>query len=145
VTLFHHHGGREGEYLAGFSIRQGQSAAGLAWKPRDGQAREIRVFCSTQGVVADGVDPTADRRQRLVYQGSALSARLGNDHRGDDVAYYYPDDIVYHYSIFVRGDDGDWHLQLTAAAKPRSVGFWECPGRQRDDDSSPERRAILVP
>jgi hypothetical protein len=127
VTLFHHYGGRDGECLSRFSIRQGQSAAGLDWKPRDGQAREIRVFFSTQGVVADGVDPTTDRRQRLVYQGSGPNARVGDDRDRGDIAYYYPDDILYHYSVFVRGDDGGWHLQLTATTEPRSVALWEEP------------------
>lgn len=141
MTLFQHRGGRDGEYLARFSIRQGQNAAGLTWEPRDGQAREIRVFFSTQGVVADGVDPTADRRQQLVYQGSGQSARLGDDRRSGDVAYYYPDGIVYHYSIFARGDDGDWHLQLTATAKPRSVSAWECPDGHRDGDGHQEAAA----
>jgi len=127
VTLFHHCRGRDNEYLSRFSIRQGQSAAGLDWKARGGQAREIRVFFSTRSVVADGVDPTTDHHQRLVYQGSGPKARVGDDRGGSGIAYYYPDDILYHYSVFARGDDGDWHLQLTATAEPRSVAFWESP------------------
>ena len=134
MALFLHHAGSDGELVTSFHIRQGDRAAGLEWTLRDGSEREILVFQSTEGVVGDGVDPTIDHRQRVVYQGSGLAARVDDD-LSDDVAYSYRDDIRYHYSVFARGDDGDWYLQLAATVAPRSVRSWQCRGRQGDDET----------
>ena len=134
MALFHHHAGSDGELVTSFHIRQGDRAAGLDWTLRDGSGREILVFQSTHGVVGDGVDPTIDHRQRVVYQGSGLAARVDDD-LSDDIAYSYCDDMRYHYSVFARGDDGDWYLQLAATVAPRSVRSWQCKGRQSDDEN----------
>ena len=93
MALFLHHAGSDGELVTSFHIRQGDRAAGLEWTLRDGSEREILVFQSTDGVVGDGVDPTIDHRQRVVYQGSGLAARVDDD-LSDDVAYSYRDDIA---------------------------------------------------
>lgn len=127
MTLFNHHGGTDTQYITRFQIRQGDRSAGLSWEMRDGQRREVLVYQSMQGFVDDDHDPTDDYRQRLVYQGSDLHTRLNDAGPSDDIAYYYPDDIAYYYSVFARGVDGDWYLQLTEKAAPRSVGSWQCP------------------
>ena len=132
MALFHHRSGSDGEFVTTLHIRQGAHAAGLDWTLRDRWAREILIFRSTEGVVRDDVDPTTDHRQRVVYQGRGLDARV-DDNLGDNVAYYYPDDIHYYYSVFAMGDDGDWYLQLTATAVPRSLNFWRRPGGHSDD------------
>jgi hypothetical protein len=136
VTLFHHHGGTDGQYICRLQIRQGDRSAGLSWEMRDGQPREVLVFQSMQGFVENDGDPTGDFRQRLVYQGSDLHVRLGDVDPSGDVAYYYPDDIAYYYSVFAKGDDGDWHLQLTKKAAPRSVGCWLCADSESDGKPS---------
>ena len=127
MTLFHHVAGADTQYIAQFHTRQGDRAAGLSWEMRDGRPREVLVFQSTRGVVEDGVEPTADEGQWLVYQGTETHARLTDSIGSDDVVYYYPDSIAYYYSVFARGDDGHWYLQLTERAKPRSVGHWYRP------------------
>jgi hypothetical protein len=136
VTLFHHHGGTDSQYINRFQIRQGDRSAGLSWEMRDGQPREVLVFQSMQGFVENDDDPTGDFRQRLVYQGSDLHVRLNDADPSGDVAYYYPDDIAYYYTVFAKGDDGDWHLQLTVTAAPRSVGYWQRPGSEGDGKPS---------
>ena len=138
MTLFRHHGGTDSTYISQFHIRQGDRAAGLSWSLVDGPPREVLVFQSTQGFVEDVADPRADDRQQLVYQGTELHARLTDAGLSDDVAYHYPDDIAYYYSVFARGDDGAMHLQLVARATPRSVGSWTSPGREGDDQISSE-------
>jgi hypothetical protein len=130
MTLFHHHGGFDSQYIAQFQIRQGDRSAGLSWKLRDSRPREVLIFQSTLGFVEDDVDPISDDRQRLVYRGTELNARLTDAVLTDDIAYYYPDDMSTYYSVFARGDDGNVHLQLVAQAMPRSVGSWECPGSE---------------
>ena len=105
---------------------------------RDRQPREVLVLQSTQGFVADGVDPTADDRQRLVYRGTEPHARLTDGSVNNDVAYYYPDDFSYYYSVFARGDDGNLHLQLTVRAAPRSVGSWQRPDSDSEESESPQ-------
>ena len=127
MTSFHHDAGIDTQYITRFQIRQGDRSAGLSWEVRDGHHREVLVFQSMQGFVEDGNDPTGDYRQRLVYQGGDLQARLADADSSADVAYYYPDEIAYYYSVFARGDGGDWYLQLTVKAAPRSVGFWQRP------------------
>lgn len=127
MTLFHHHGGIESEYITQFHIRQGDRAASLSWSLRDSQPREVLIFQSARGFVDDDVDPIGDNRQQLVYQGSDLNARLSDAGLTDDLAYYYSDDFTNYYSVFVRGDDGNLHLQLIVIATPRSVGSWRRP------------------
>lgn len=138
MTLSYHHGGTDSRYITQFDIRQGDRAAGFSWELRDGQPREVLVFQSTQGFVEDDVDPVSDDRQRLVYQGSELHARLSDADLSDDLAYYYPDDFSYYYSVFARGDDGNLHLQLTVRATPRSVGSWQGPSCEGDDEGPME-------
>lgn len=130
MTQFHHHAEPDTRYIAGFHVRQGDRAAGISWEMRDGRPREVLVFQSTRGVVEVGVEPTVDDRQSLVYQGTDSQATLTDSSGSDDIAYRYPDSIVYYYSVFARGDDGHWYLQLTEAAKPRSVGHWRRPDRE---------------
>ncbi len=127
MALWHRHGGTDTEYIMRFQIRQGDRSAGLSWEMRDGRAREVLVFQSMQGFVEDDGDPTGDYRQRIVYRGSDLHVRLNDAGPGDDIAYYYPDDIVYYYSVFARGVDGNWYLQLTEKASPRSLRYWQRP------------------
>jgi hypothetical protein len=136
VTLFHNHAGADAHYIAQFAIRQGDRSAGLSWEMRDGQRREVLVFQSMQGFVDGGHDPTGDYRQRLVYQGSEPHARLNDAGESNDIAYHYPDDIAYYYSVFARGVDGDWYLQLTEKAAPRSVGCWQYPDSEGDGKPS---------
>jgi hypothetical protein len=126
------HGGNEGEYIVQFQIRQGDRSAGLSWEMRDGQAREVLILQSTQGFVPDGVDPTANDRQRLVYRGTERQARLADD-ASTDIAYRYCEGIVYYYSVFARNDIGSWSLQLTKTAAPRSVGLWQRQGRECEE------------
>jgi hypothetical protein len=130
VTPFHQRGGTDGHYVNRFEIRQGDRSAGLSWEMRDGQPREVLVFQSMQAFVEDDHDPTDDYRQRLVYQGSELHARLTDADPSGDIAYHYPDDIAYYYSVFAKGDEGDWHLQLTEKAEPRSVRYWQRPNSE---------------
>ena len=134
MTPFHHHGGIDTQYISRFQIRQGDRSAGLSWEMRDGdgQPREVLVFQSMQRFVENDGDPTGDFRQRLVYQGNDLHIRLSDADPSGDIAYYYPDDISYYYSVFAKGDDGDWICSYKKAA-PRSVGYWQRPdseGRQ---------------
>jgi hypothetical protein len=136
VTPFNHHDGSGAEYITQFHIRQGDCSASLAWDVRDARPREVLILRSTQGFVEDGVDPTGDDHQRLVYQGTDLYARLIDAGSTRDLSYRYSNDIAYYYSVFVRGDDGNWHLQLTKTAAPRSVSHWLGPGREG------ERRAV---
>jgi hypothetical protein len=139
MTLFHHHGGIDSQYITQFHIRQGDRAAGLSWRLRDRQPREVLIFQSARGFVDDDVDPTGDGRQQLVYQGTDLNARLSDTDLADDLAYYYSDDFTNYYSVFVRGDDGNLHLQLIAIATPRSVGSWQRP--DFDTSESPQEIA----
>jgi hypothetical protein len=127
VTLFHHHSGIESQYVTHFHTRQGDRSVGLAWDLRDKRPREVAVFRSTQDFVEDGVDPTGDDRQRLVYQGSELHARLSDDSLTNDIAYYY--------SVFAKGDDGNWHLQLTDTVAPKSESHWRREGYTDDGES----------
>jgi hypothetical protein len=85
------------------------------------------VFRSTQGFVEDEVEPTSDERQRLVYQGSDLHAKMTGDSLTNDIAY--------DYSVFARGEDGNWHLQLTDAVAPRSESHWQLAGYAGDGAS----------
>ena len=138
MILFHHHGGSESGYITQFQIRQGDRSASLSWELRDRRPREILVFESIHGFVEDDADPTADHGQRLVYQGSDLHARLtGAGASDNDVGYRYPDDIVYYYSVFARGDDGNPHLQLIVTAAPRSVGCWVRADSVPEESESP--------
>ena len=77
VASFHQRGGRDDQFVTSFHIRQGDRVAGLAWTLRDARVREILVFQSTEGFVDDGVDPTIDRRQRVVYQGTGSRRQSG--------------------------------------------------------------------
>ena len=126
MTVFHRQSGIDSEYVTGFQIRQGDRSANLAWGLRDSEPREVLVFRSTQGFVEDGVDPAGDYRQRLVYQGNDLHARLTDASLANDIAYYY--------SVFAKGDGGDWHLQLTETVAPRSESHWTRPGFSDDDE-----------
>ena len=132
MAEFHHHCGGDGQFVTSFRIRQGDRAAGLEWTLRDGWTGEILIFRSTEGIVGDGVDPTLDHRQRVVYQGTGRDARVDDD-LSHNIAYRYRDDIRYFYSVFARNDDGDWTLQLTATAAPRSLNFWQQPDGHTDD------------
>ncbi len=85
------------------------------------------MFRSTQGFVEEDVDPQGDERQRPVYQGSDLHVRLTDRSLTNDIAYYY--------SVFARGDDGDWHLQLTDTVAPRSESHWQRAGFAGDGES----------
>ena len=89
--------------------------------------------------------PSADDRQRLVYPGHR-AARQTDATAGfsNDIAYYYPDDFSYYYSVFARGDDGNLHLQLTVRAAPRSVGSWQRPGCEGDDESPQETGDVEI-
>jgi hypothetical protein len=132
MTQICQHGSSEDEYIVQFQIRQGDRSAGLSWEMCDGQAREVLVLQSTQGFVLDGVDPTTNDRQRLVYRGTERQARLADD-ASTDIAYRYCEGIVYYYSVFARNDTGGWSLQLTETAAPRSVGLWQRRGREREE------------
>ncbi len=127
MSLFHHQSGIESQYITHFHVKQGDRLAGFAWDLRDDTPREVLVFRSTQGFVEEGVDPTGDERQRLVYQGSDLHAKLSDAGLTNDIAYYY--------SVFARGDDGHWHLQLTDTVAPKSESHWRRPGYDGDGDS----------
>ncbi len=127
MSVFHHHSGIDTQYITHFHVRQGDRSAGLAWDLRDKKPREVLVFRSTQGFVEEDVDPQGDERQRPVYQGSDLHVRLTDRSLTNDIAYYY--------SVFARGDDGDWHLQLTDTVAPRSESHWQRAGFAGDGES----------
>ena len=126
MGLFHHHSGIESEYITHFRVDHGNREADLTWDLRDQHGRDVVVFRSEQGFVAEGTDPTADDRQTLVYQGRERHVRLSDEHLTNDVAYYY--------SIFARGDDGDWHLQLTDTVAPHGAGEWRRSGQADRDE-----------
>ncbi len=127
MTLFHHHGGIDGEYITQFHIRQGDRSASLSWRLRDSQPREVLIFQSARGFVDDDVDPIGDDRQQLAYQGTDLNARLSDAVQRDDLAFYCSDDFTNYYSVFVRSGDGNLYLQLIVIATPRSIGSWHRP------------------
>ena len=127
MTLFHHHSGTESEYIPHFRVSQGDQAAGLAWDLRDDRPRDVLVFRSRLGFVEEGVDPTADDRQTLVYQGADRHVKLTDQHLINDIAYYY--------SVFAAGDDGAWHLQLTDTVAPQSSSHWRRAGCDDEGDS----------
>jgi len=127
VTLFHHHSGIDSEYITHFHITHGDHAAGLAWDLRDRRPREVMVFRSTQGFVEDGVEPTGDYRQTLVYKGADGHVKLTDASLTNDIAYYY--------SVFAAGDDGEWHLQLTDTVAPKSSSHWKRAGCVDDGES----------
>lgn len=116
MAEFHHHCGGGGVFVTSFRIRQGDRAAGLEWTLRDGWAREILIFRSTQGIVGDGVDPTLDHRQRVVYQGTGRDARVDDD-LSHDIAYHYRDDIRYYYSVFAPSRGADLETAPRAVSK----------------------------
>ncbi len=127
MNLFHHDGGIESQYITHFHARQGDRTAGLAWDLRDKQAREVIVFRSTQGFVDEALDPTADDRQTVVYQGTDTHVKLTETNLTNDVAYYF--------SVFAKGDDGHWQLQLTDTVAPNGESHWNHPGHDGDGDS----------
>jgi len=127
VTLFHHRSGIEGEFITHFHAGHGDHAAGLAWDLRDDRPREVMVFRSAQDFVEEGVDPTTDDRQTLIYRGSDRHVKLTDENLTNDVAYYY--------SVFAAADDGAWHLQLTDTVAPSSSSHWHRGGYEVDDDS----------
>jgi hypothetical protein len=127
MGLFHHHAGIESEYITHFHIAHGDREAGLAWDLRDGDTREIAVFRSAQGFVEEGVDPMTDGRQTLVYQGADRHVRLVDQHLENGIAYYY--------TVFARGDDGDWHLQLTDTVAPEGSSHWKRAGYEGESES----------
>ena len=126
------HGDSEDEYIVQFQIRQGDRSAGLSWEMCDGQAREVLILQSIQGFAPDGVDPTTNDRQRLVYQGTERRARLADD-ASTDITYRFCEGIVYYYSVFARNDTGGWSMQLTVTAAPRSVSLWQRQGREGEE------------
>jgi hypothetical protein len=132
MGLFHHQTGIESEYITHFHISHGDHAVGLAWNMRDGAPREVMVFRSTQGFAEEGVEPTGDYRQTLVYSGSAGHVKLNDTSLVNDIAYYY--------TVFARGDDGEWHLQLTDTVSPGGASHWRRAGY--DDDGAGLQAAI---
>ena len=132
MSLFHHRSGIDSEHVVHFHVSHGDHAAGLAWDLRDETPREIAVFRSTQGFVEEGVDPTGDDRQTLVYRGSDRHVKLTDQDLTNDIAYYY--------SVFAAGDDGAWHLQLTDTVAPGgSASHWHRAGCGDRDDVSLQR------
>jgi len=127
MSLFHHHPGIESQYLTHFHVKQGNHTAGLAWDLRDAQPREVTVFRSTQEFVQEDVDPTTDHRQKVVYQGADTHVKLTETDLTNDVVYYF--------SLFAKGDDGHWHLQLTDTVAPNGESHWNSPGHDGDGDS----------
>jgi len=111
-------------YLERFDIRQGDRAAELAWSLSDSRPHEVRIYRSYRSFVSD-VDAAGEAGQLLVYQRKGSRARFGDASRNGDIVYRYAPEIAYYYSMFIRADDGRWHLQLRVAAQPHSVGHWE--------------------
>jgi hypothetical protein len=127
MSLFHHHGGIDSEYITHFHVSHGDQSAGLAWNLRDGEPREVMVFRSAQGFVEEGVEPTGDDRQALVYRGSDTHVKLTDTSLVNNVAYYY--------SVFAAGDDGGWHLQLTDTVAPQASSHWKRAGCEDDSEN----------
>jgi hypothetical protein len=130
MALFHHHSGAESEYITRFHISHGDYEATLAWDQRDDRERAIMVFRSTQGFVEEGVEPTDDGRQELVYRGADRHVKLTDHNLASDVVYYY--------SVFAQGDDGEWHLQLTDTVSPGGAPHHWSRGPAGDADSLQE-------
>jgi hypothetical protein len=133
VTLFEHDVEAAHDYLDRLEIRQGDRDAELEWTLRGGE-REVRIYRSLRGH-ADGAEPPESAHgaeptgsdQLLVFEGSTPAARLAGASDEASPVYRVSADIVSHYSIFARDDDGTWRLQLRVAAAPCSVGRWRRP------------------
>lgn len=114
------------QYLAHFQASRRERAVVLTWSLRD-EAREVLVLSSTQGFAEQDISPTGDLRQQVIFQGRALHFRLIDASQADDVACCY--------AVFAKGDDGNWHLQLTETVEPTSESRWKRTNYDADSES----------
>ena len=91
------------------------------------EAREVLVLSSKQGFAEQDISPTGDLRQQVIFQGRALHFRLIDASQARDVACCY--------AVFAKGDDGNWHLQLTETVEPTSESCWKRTSFDADGES----------
>jgi hypothetical protein len=125
MGIFRH--GKSSEYLTHFHASHGDGWAVLAWDIRDGEPREVIVFRSKDAFADESALPTDDPRQKLVYQGADNTSKVQDTGLIDDIDYYY--------SIFVMGDDGDWHEELKTIVKPKDDTHWKAHNTNADSQS----------
>ena len=86
------------------------------------------VFRSTQGFVEDEVEPTSDERQRLVYQGSDLHAKMTGDSLTNDILPLL--DLGAAHGVWLLRDGasavaGSWsHPRVTVASSLDAQEVW---------------------
>jgi hypothetical protein len=129
MTIFEHKSPADRQYLAHFHADPGEGHVVLTWETRDGLPREAMVFRSREAFAQAGIDPRSDPRQTLVYQGTDRHGKV------DDAAEDGPHCF---YSVFARGDDGIWHIQLKTVASAEGRVRWHWPWQHEFDPEQPE-------
>lgn len=126
MGLFHHDQTAERQYLTHVHVEHGDGSVILSFASRDHLPHEIAVFRSVDSFAEESIEPASDPRQKLIYQGSELHSQIADEQLADGTSYFY--------SIFARGEDGGWHLQLKTIATAKAGVHWQWLGADRDFD-----------
>jgi hypothetical protein len=127
----HLFGDRSGPHLTHFKAHRQKDTVELGWDVRNAPELRWRVLRSERGF-AETADVHVGGDQMVVMEGTDTFAF--DDAIEDGVAYFY--------TVFVLGENGAWHKQVSAKVAHNDRHEWRRPeagdGPLRDGSSLPE-------
>ena len=128
MSLFRRDHGIEGERVTHFHAGHGSGCAVLAWDVRGDEPCEVLVLRSLEDFAETPGGGDGQAAQTVVYQGSGHHVCVADDGLHNDLAYYY--------TVFSRGADGIWRLELETSVTPLSDSHWRRAGVEDEGESA---------